>query len=71
MEGVGCPSQILHNATQRASEVLSMGIKAIGMKRFSNFNICTVQTEPLKDLGDFVAIKLYSILSHSKMVGSH
>ena len=48
-----------------------MDIKAIGMKRFSNFSIYIVQTEQLKDLGDFVAIKLYSILSHSKMVGSH
>ena len=65
MEGVGFPSQILHYAAQTASEVLSMDIKATGMKRFSNFSICMVQTEQLKDLGDFLATKLCSTLSHS------
>lgn len=65
MEGVGFPSQILYYAAQTASEVLSMDIKATGMKWFSNFSICTVQTEQLKDLGDFLATKLCSTLSHS------
>lgn len=65
MEGVGFPSQILYYAAQTASEVLSMNIKATGMKWFSNFSICTVQTEQLKDLGDFLATKLCSTLSPS------
>ena len=65
MEGVGFPSQILYYAAQTASEVLSMDIKATGMKWFSNFSICTVQTEQLKDLGDFLATKLCSTLSRS------
>ena len=65
VEGVGFPSQILHYAAQTAFEVLSMDIKATGMKRFSNFSICMVQTEQLKDLGDFLATKLCSTLSCS------
>ena len=42
-----------------------MDIKGTGMKRFSNFSICMVQTEQLKDLGDFLATKLCSTLSRS------
>lgn len=55
MEGVGFPSQILDAAAQTASEVLSMDIKATGMKWFLILAFVQFKLEQLKDLGDFLS----------------
>lgn len=46
LEGVGCPTYILHNASQIVFNVLSINIELIVMKYYSYF-IYTVWTEQL------------------------
>ncbi|XP_028158533.1 uncharacterized protein LOC114351490 [Ostrinia furnacalis] len=64
--GVGCPAHILHNAIRHATDLLDFDVESLVMKIFNHFSVCTVRTENLKELCNYVEINYEKLLCHSK-----
>lgn len=56
MEGVGCPSQTLHNAAQTASDILLLTSQSVSWNGSLTSAFIWFKLGKLKDPGDFVGI---------------